>query len=73
VAQKARISAFITRVEARFTYAKTAGEHRHEYLARSWLPPELQADFDQFRELIRKHGSAGAFWDRSLTYLDVDC
>jgi hypothetical protein len=72
VQQQARIRAFIARVDARFTYAKTVPEHPHEYLARSWLDPELQADFDTFRELIREHGYRGTFWNQTWTYLDVD-
>ena len=63
---------FIARVGARFTYAKSVPEHPHEYLVRSWLSPELQADFDHFREMIRKHGYRGTFWDQTWTYLDVD-
>ena len=72
VEQEARIKAFIARVDARFTYAKTVPEHPHEYLARSWLSPELKAEFDRFRELICKHGYPGTFWNQTWTYLDVD-
>ena len=61
VEQEARIRAFIARVDARLTYA-----------TRSWLLRELQADFDQFRDLIRKHGYPMTFWNQTWTYLDVD-
>ncbi len=64
--------AFVARVEARFRYAKTVPQHPHEYLVRSWLAPELQADFDRFCQLIARHGYAGVFWHQTWVYLDVD-
>jgi hypothetical protein len=70
--QEARARGFIAQVDARFTYAKTLPEHPHEYLARSWLPPELRTDFDHFLASVRKHGYRGTFWNQSWTYLEVD-
>ena len=63
--------AFIAQVEARFTYAKTLPEHPHEYLVRSWLSPELRADFDRLCSQILKRGYQGAFWHRTWVYLDM--
>jgi hypothetical protein len=63
--------AFFGRVEARFTFAKTLPEHPHEYLVRSWLSPELRADFDRVCSLIVKRGYKGAFWHQTWVYLDV--
>jgi hypothetical protein len=36
------------------------------------LSPELQVDFDMFRELISKHGYQGTFWNQTWTYLELD-
>lgn len=67
-----RARAFIAQVEARFRYANTVPEHPHEYLVRAWLTPELQADFEEFCQLIARHGYRGVYWHQTWVYLDVD-
>jgi hypothetical protein len=71
-ADLSRAKAFIAQVDAKFRYAKTLPEHPHEYLVRSWLPSDLQAEFDWFCRLIAKHGYRGTFWQQTWVYLSVD-
>ena len=67
-----RARAFTSQVDTRFTYAKTVPEHPHEYLVRSWLAPELRAEFDRLCQLIAEHGYSGVFCHQTWVYLDVD-
>jgi hypothetical protein len=67
-----RARGFIARIEPRFTYAKSLPEHPHEYVARSWLSPELQIEFDAFLTLIERVGYTGRFWGSRWRYLDLD-
>jgi hypothetical protein len=66
-----RAQAFIARVEPGFRFARSVPEAPHWYLVRSRLDPDLQAEFDWFRGLIREHGYPGTFWNVTWTYLNM--
>jgi hypothetical protein len=69
---EARARAFIAQVEQRFTAAKTVPDHPHQYIARSWLSAEQQADFDWLVEVIMRIGYRGSYWGSSWRYVDLD-
>jgi len=67
-----RARAFIEAIEPRFTAAASVPEHPHQYVARSWLSDEQQAEFDWLTLLIGQHGYKGTFQGQTWTYVDLD-
>ena len=51
----------------KWTYAKTMPEWPHEYIVRERVDESM---FVQIVEHIRKHGYAGHFYSREITYYD---
>jgi hypothetical protein len=68
---EARARAFIKQMDWRFTVAKTVPDAPHAYIARAWLKPEQQREFDWVAEWIDRTGYKGKFWNATWRYWDL--